>query len=106
MLQYTFFTCPGGSAGLVKIPPGQNKNMATNTIAPDDWPEKSCRFQEESPAKEIFRVMIRRRNEPDFNKQLDELAMRQLRECGVEAVSHYLKEDLYEHFKSEIAELG
>lgn len=79
---------------------------ATNTIAPDDWPFKSCKMQKNAKVKKIKRIMLRRRNEPEFNNRLDSLAHRQLRECGIDNIYHYLKESLYSNFNDEIEELG
>jgi len=85
---------------------GQDTFFATNTIAPDDWPALSCEKQRTAGVETIRRVMILRRDEPDFNGVLEGLGRRQLRECGVDGVLTYFKDELYENFPREIAVLG
>lgn len=79
---------------------------ATNTIAPKDWPKESCEKQRLAKVKYIYRVMIKRQYDDLFNKKLDELALRQLRECNVDQISYIYKSDLYSKFRNHIQQLG
>ena len=90
----------------IMIEKAEHTFYATNTIAPKDWPVDSCEKQRNSSVRKIFRVMIRRKKATEFNKALDNLAVRQLKECGVDIVAHYLKDDLYRKYRGEVQELG